>query len=487
MKRTIALFLLFAVLLPILPALAEGAVIQAADMPNEVRQYFAAASFDGCTIGPNAVVQLKNTAGGSYYFAVTTNQGRNVLHGFKQANGAYEHFLRTEKAVPQGKGFFSLQHMTGSLHLLSDSVLSFGDAVDLIFTLEDNEEQAYASLLFEVNQKGVWNMRLVCVDYCWTEVLVKAESLTYYHEGERKGAVSGVVQTDLRYFSYAAFPKSLTEAREKLSSPPEIPSSVQLQAQNIKFTGGRKYAVYTGPGEKFYRAANGKAAVSTNDWIQVFGVEDGWAMIQYDISSDHLRIGWIDAAALPKNASVNTLKLNDQPAVITANTVLTDDPLKSRDGLRAMAAGQQVTWLATLGNWAYVQDDQDWIRGFVPLTAISQGTFTSFSSQKVIGKDYSASASAQVYPDKSADLTITVSAPTAWQLQPLIQSYRVYANNHFLAEALPEQSRAEGNARIQITYRVQATLPQNISVIGLCPVYASGVETEETITLFVGP
>ncbi len=411
MKKIITLFLLFALLLPCLPALADGAVIEAADMPNEVKQYFAAASFDGCTIGPNAVVQLKNTAGGSYYFAITANQGHNVLHGFKQTNSTYEHFLRTEKAVPQGKGFFSLQHMTGSLHLLSDSVLSFGDAVDLIFTLEDNEEQPCASLLFEVNQKGVWNMRLVCVDYCWTEVLVKADSLTYYHEGEKKGSASGAVQTDLRYFSFSAFPKSLTEAREKLSNPPEIPSSVQLQAQNVKFSGGKKYAVYTGPGEKFYRAANGKAAVSTNDWIQVFGIENGWAMIQYDISSDHLRIGWIDAAALPKNASVNTLELNDQPAVLTANTVLTDDPLKSRDGLRAMAAGRQVTWLATLGNWAYVQDDQDWIRGFVPLNAISYDTERQFTSQPVTAFGYTARGSAAVRFDRYARITASVSFP----------------------------------------------------------------------------
>jgi hypothetical protein len=109
-----------------------------------------------------------------------------------------------------------------------------------------------------------------------------------------KDSVSGIIENDLRYFSLSAFPKSPDKARETLSTPPEIPEG-ELEAENIKLTGGKKYSVYSGPSENYLRGGNGKAAVSTNDWIQVFGKENGWILIQYDISSDHMRFGYIGA------------------------------------------------------------------------------------------------------------------------------------------------------------------------------------------------
>lgn len=483
MKRIIPSLLILCLLLMCLPAaLADGAVIEAAGMPGEVKEYFSAASFNGYTIGAGATVKIENTVAGSYYFAVTANAGHNVLHLFKLKDGLYQHVLRTDSAVPQGRGSFFLSHQVGSLYLLSDKTLTLGDAVSIMFTLENYEEQGYASVLFEVNKNGVWNLRLACVDYLWTEVLVKSDSLTYYHEGVKQGIASGVAQTDLRYFSFSAFPKTLSEAKEKLSNPPEIPYSAQLQAKRVKFTGGQKYAVYTGPGEKFFRAANGKAAVSTNDWIQVFGVEDGWAMIQYDLSSDQCRIGWIDAAALPKNANVSALRFNDEPAIIAADTDLTDDPLMSRSYLRTLRKGQQVTWLATLGQWAYVQDDQNWVRGFVPLTAIAQDTEKTFTSQPVSGPDYLAQGTAVVAADKTAQINVVVSASGEWLLSCPILRYQVYANNVLVGTA--ERENAVFNA---VPYTAKIALPQNASVIGLCPVYADGVRTDEAVTIFVGP
>lgn len=48
------------------------------------------------------------------------------------------------------------------------------------------------------------------------------------------------------------------------------------------------YPVYSGPGKKYYREANGKAQVSANDWVQVFGREGKWALIQYRVKDNHL-------------------------------------------------------------------------------------------------------------------------------------------------------------------------------------------------------
>ena len=483
MVRKLALILALIPLLLSLPAAqAEGIDLSGRDMPSEIKEYFAAAAFSGCTIGPNAAAKTENTAGGNYFFAVTTNAGHNVLHMFRQKDGLYRHVLRTESAVPQGRGFFSLHPVSGQLYLLNDSPLSVGDAIEILFTLEDEEEQGYASLFFAVNTNGVWNLKLACVDYLWTEVLADSHSLTYYCEGEKTGSAYGAVQTDLRYFSFSAFPKTLAEARKKLSGPPEIPDSAQLRAKTVKFTGGKKYDVYTGPGEKFFRAADGKAAVSTNDWIQVFGVEDGWAMIQYDLTSDQMRIGWIRATALPKNAAVDDLHFNDLPAIIAADTELTDDPLKSRAALRKLSQGQQVTWLATLGQWAYVQDDQNWIRGFVPLTAISQGEDVILTSQPVTGIGCLARGEARLSADKTAQITVTVSY--AGSPAPDIQCYQLYADSTPIGTASLDGAASEADALI---FRTDTAIPQNASVISLRPVYASGVRDEEAITIFVGP
>ena len=177
--------------------------------------------------------------------------------------------------------------------------------------------------------------------------------------------VKGVYQTDLRYFSFAAFPKTVEEAREKLSNPPKIPKGT-LSAKKIQFTSGKKYEVFMGPGEEYGRAGEGKAYVSTNDWIQVFGEENGWIMIQYDITSEHMRIGFIASDALPKKAKVSELVFSPVMAVTAGRVSVTDDPLYSGSSVAVLAKGTQVNWLATMGEWAYVESPGvQPVRGFV--------------------------------------------------------------------------------------------------------------------------
>ena len=66
-------------------------------------------------------------------------------------------------------------------------------------------------------------------------------------------------------------------------------------------------------------------------------------MIQYDITSDHLRIGYIEKSALPKNADVDPLNLGDLNVTVNGTTYLTDDPLKSRSVLCRYEAGKTLT------------------------------------------------------------------------------------------------------------------------------------------------
>ena len=50
---------------------------------------------------------------------------------------------------------------------------------------------------------------------------------------------------------------------------------------------------------------------------------------------------------------------------------MTDDPLYSQSALTTLPEGCCVTWLATIGNWAYIESSTgDYVRGFVPVSSL---------------------------------------------------------------------------------------------------------------------
>lgn len=77
------------------------------------------------------------------------------------------------------------------------------------------------------------------------------------------------------------------------ASAPDIPQGT-LNAEVMSFTPGQTYAVYSAPDSRSIRGAKGRARVSTNGWIQVFGAEGDWLLVQYAITPEHCRIGYID-------------------------------------------------------------------------------------------------------------------------------------------------------------------------------------------------
>lgn len=103
-------------------------------------------------------------------------------------------------------------------------------------------------------------------------------------------------------------------------------------------------------------------------------------MIQYDISSERYRIGYIKAAALPKKASVKELDWgNACEAYMTTSADVTDDPLGSQTVIAHLDSDDRLVWLGTMGEWAYVEFRQDGekLRGFVETEQISVMTAES--------------------------------------------------------------------------------------------------------------
>ena len=74
-------------------------------------------------------------------------------------------------------------------------------------------------------------------------------------------------------------------------------------------------------------------------------------------------------------AELNAQSYYDPMPAWTAGKVsVTDDPLYSHSTLVTLPDASPVTWLATLGDWAYIESSSgDYLRGFVPLGSLTTG------------------------------------------------------------------------------------------------------------------
>lgn len=335
-------------------------------LPADVAAYFATDSYQ-----IESHCEIEN-----YFFVAAENeQGTKLLFAFKQAKNGWNFSFKTSKAVPQGEGALVLSNAKGTQRLVDDKTyrlptLSIGQ-LETKFGGEYCEQGAAYEL-----REGQWYLEdlwsLTGSQY-W--ITFHDSELTYYDDYEAyrsSGVITATVQRDLRYVSLEAIPKTIEKARETLTVAPRLPASAELTAQNIKFTGGKKYSVYSAPSETSFRGANNKAAVSTNSWIQVFGREGDWILIQYSIDAEHYRFGYIKASALPKSAQVDALDFMAKTAYTRLSINVTDDPLYSGRAMLTLPAHAWVTWLATLGNWAYIESSTgDYLRGFVPVYALT--------------------------------------------------------------------------------------------------------------------
>lgn len=360
LKRIFWLLLTCALLLPCF-ALADFQI------PADISAYFSGKSFKGAAI--SCASDLTGHGKDDCWFVlIRTAKGANVLYHFKEKNGKWTSDFHTSDAVPQTPHNVQMFVSTDAYDWPTD--LPFNTPTLTICQLNEEDEYSELTVIYAL-ENGVWNLRRIWSYTDYDSMLVKNGSISYYEGLEStviEGTVRGVFQRNLRYIRLAAVPKDLKAACAKLTEIPTLPYSDALSAQEIKFTGGKNYAVYTAPGETSLRGANGKAKVSTNGWIQVFGQEDDWLLVQYSIDADHYRFGYISAKALPRNQYADPLCFRRTPAFTTTAVSVTDDPFFSRSVLATLPADASVTYLAAIGNWAYIEvNDGAWYRGFIPL------------------------------------------------------------------------------------------------------------------------
>lgn len=234
---------------------------------------------------------------------------------------------------------------------------------------------------------GEWRIKSVLNNATSVFSFVSSERIGYSegieHEdyielGRNMKYAYGTYDNRFAAFNIYAFPKTFEEGSEALTNPPVTPTDFYTPI-SVTLRPREKYDVFAAPGRDSYRAANGKAVMSTNDWVQIFGEEDGWVLVQYDISRDQMRFGYVDASVLPKDTEVQTLHWYDLPEqTVKVNINVTDDPLVSRNIIAYLNAGDTVKVLSSFGNWYYIEMTNaqgETLRGFIPQTVIELVTW----------------------------------------------------------------------------------------------------------------
>lgn len=334
----------------------------ATEPPREVREHVASRWPD---YEFEDYCEVRGTSKGDYGFALLHKQSERILVGYHRVNGEMKYWLKNAGAVPQGKEEAWFDVGTAGWIDETDWIGNFtgrqvyDDGLCFSVTQLDESGESYEKMVVYRWENGMFRLS----SYHKTEgggIRVSDDKLDFidWSNVVYRGAVQGAVQRDIRYVSFNALPTWMDDAKAKLTVAPNLKDGA-FTAQKVKFTGGQKYPVYTGPGEDYVRSGNGKGLVSTNGWIEVYGQKDGYILIQYSIDSSHYRFGWIDRNALPEGTNVPAMDFAgisaDTLSEITQDTFLTDDPLFSQNKLCSLKAGQTVSWLAVLNkDWAYV-------------------------------------------------------------------------------------------------------------------------------------
>ena len=364
MKKMLSFLLAMMLLLGAVPALADGLY---EPMPEKIAALFEVPAWEGFDVMNWLWSEEQNAA-----VVVMTNGSLHIVCIVEpDKNGSMRITQRNYKMVVGDGGAYLME--------------GWGDTaqeIDLPWGLKPGFELSTGEyMIFFAKFDGVWRVKVVLSD---ERISFVFDDRIGYREGEKKEDYTDWEHNKMQYaygtydnrfaaFNIYDFPKTYKEASETLTNPPVTPTDFYTPV-SVNLRPSEKYDVFAAPGRDSYRAANGKAVMSTNDWVQIFGEEDGWLLVQYDISSEQMRFGYIDASALPRNTEVRTLCWYDLPEqTVTTNTYMTDDPLASRSIICWLNAGDKVQVLSEFGSWYYVEvtpGTGKTLRGFIPQTAI---------------------------------------------------------------------------------------------------------------------
>ena len=366
MKKTLSFLLVLLMLLGTAPAMADGLY---EPMPAEIAALFEVPAWEEYEVMNWLWSEEQNAA-----VVVMTNDDLHIVCIVEPDKKGNMRITQRNYTMVVGDGDAYLD--TGYGNTAQEISLPWGDRWGF-------ELHTGGYMIFFAKYDGVWRIKVVLngkdelISFVYDDRIGyrEGEEMEDYIDWEHNKMKYAYGTYDNRFaaFNIYAFPKTFEEASEALTNPPVTPTDFYTPI-SVTLRPREKYDVFAAPGRNSYRAANGKAVMSTNDWVQIFGEEDGWVLVQYDISRDQMRFGYVDASVLPKDTEVQTLHWYDLPEqTVKVSISVTDDPLVSRSIIAYLTAGDTVKVLSEFGNWYYIEmtDNQgELLRGFIPQTTI---------------------------------------------------------------------------------------------------------------------
>ena len=381
MKRMMGMTFALAALLVLLPCAALG---NSWGLPGALFPLFHNnAAYADYYMAQSDAQTAKGRPGEVAAFVMESRYHRELFIARRQADGQYAIEARSTLAVSQkNSGDFSLA-------LQSEGRLSFGEKGLSSYTFEytpfsagqggrwvlteatmtaaapgSAHEYASSCLTAERAEDG-WAVAYTVSTPGQSDARWMTEPIVLWDAPEREGPGVNV-------FNAALFPRTADEVRA-LNRITSLMTRQGFRPARVAGTeGGRRYAVYTAPDERSCRMAKGRAEVSLGGDVLLYGAQDGWALIGYQVSPRTARIGYIHAPELAGQA--RALSFAEAQATLAQESFLTDDPLLSLYPQMTLEAGARVTFLCQWDDYtAYVQTSRDGqiLRGFVPLRALT--------------------------------------------------------------------------------------------------------------------
>ena len=146
--------------------------------------------------------------------------------------------------------------------------------------------------------------------------------------------------------------------------PAQMPAEADRQVLDL----------YCGPTQGFYR--HGDQTLDTGKPYVLFGQYDCWAMAAQGTPDAFGPVGWVEAGSITDIPYEPQLAFEDGFAAMIEETApLTDNPLAENpfEGwTAALEAGTQVTVLAQMDGWLYVQAEIESfpVRAFIPMHTV---------------------------------------------------------------------------------------------------------------------
>lgn len=325
----------------------------------------------------DARIHIPNHISGGFYYPVLDEEAREYLSG---------------RAEPSAFDGILMDYLDGSIAgKIEAAGLRVGEiylqkeqgAWQIVFSVWDDARDMEARFLLREDE---WRISASDFGWLWGDFDLGQPWPAARTVEDAYACMPGILES---YLTWEQEPVPTSEPKARV-----IP---ELTAKPGKFPKNQRYEVYEGPRQEHRRAGSGKAVVSTNGEILVYGTCLGRMMIEYELSAGRHRIGWIDTDQLPESALAGVPELaffdggNTEDytyGVVTGSTGLYDDPLHSRSGICGILPGTSVRVFAKLGSWYLVEGFvcEKLRMGFMPGTSLGLAHGYAANPEWMIGR-----------------------------------------------------------------------------------------------------